>query len=161
MVASIIDSTLGGEREVHGWYDQGRTYAWMVQEYQRKYDLTVSPSIFAYRRSARGWERRRGTRMDELFPWEVRAEHTTHRVLVLLRLEARARRFGIGTMPQADARELTTFRAHLQTENVVIDYDPEDESGFSLVPREDLDRDIVRQPAEAPQVRRRAPQLAG
>ena len=71
MVASIIDSTQGGEPEVRSWYDQGKTYAWMVQEYQRKYSLKVSPTMFSYRRSARGWERRRAPRIDALFPWAV------------------------------------------------------------------------------------------
>ena len=40
MVASIIDSTEGGEPEVRRWYLKGETYAWMVQEYKRKYDLS-------------------------------------------------------------------------------------------------------------------------
>ena len=156
MVGSIIDGTQGGEPEVRSWYNQGKTYAWMVQEYQRKYALTVSPAMFSYRRSARGWERRRAPRIDELFPWAVREEHRWHRLLMLLRLEARSRRFGIDTMPTSDVRELTAFRAQLKTDNVVIDYDPQTKSGFSLVPREVGDSDIVRQPTEASQIRRRA-----
>ena len=155
MVGSVIDSTQGGEREVRGWYDQGKTYAWMVSEYQRKYGLTVSAAMFSYRRSARGWERRRAPRLDALFPWAVREEHKWHRLLVLLRLEARSRRFGLDTMPISDVRELGAFREQLRTDNVVIEYDPQTEAGFSLVPREATDHDIVRQPTEASQVRRR------
>ena len=156
MVASIIDSTQGGEPEVRSWYDQGKTYAWMVQEYQRKYSLKVSPTMFSYRRSARGWERRRAPRIDALFPWAVLEEHKWHRLLVLLRLEARSRRYGIDTMPDTDVHALTAFREQLKTDDVVIDYDPHTKSGFLLVPREVGDSDIVRQPTEASQVRRRA-----
>ena len=155
MVASIIDGTQGGESEVRSWYHQGKTYAWMVQAYQRKYGLTVSPAMFSYRRSVRRWERRRARRVDELFPWAVQDEHKSHRLLVLLRLEARSRQSGLDTMPTDDVRELTAFRALLKTDNLVIDYDPQTESGFSLVPREASDNDIVRQPSEASLVRRR------
>ena len=146
MVASIIDSTEGGELEVRGWYHQGKSYAWMVQEYQRKYDLRVSPTMFSYRRSVRGWERRRAPRVDELFPWRVQEEHRWHRLLVLLRLEARSRRFGVDTMPDSDVRELAAFREQLKADDVVVRYDPQTEPGFSLVPREASDGDIVRRP---------------
>ena len=155
MVASIIDSTAGGEFEVRTWYLKGETYAWMVQEYKRKYDLTVSPSIFSYRRSARGWERRQRTR-DDLIPWAIKDEHQWHRHLVMLRLEARRRRFGTETMRDGDVRELATFRDQLKADNLVIDYDPHTEAGFLLVPRESSDIDIVRQPTEAAQLQRRA-----
>jgi hypothetical protein len=156
MVTSIIDSTQGGEAEVHRWYIQGATYAWMVREYQRKYDLRVSPSIFSYRRSTRGWERRRQTREDALFPWAVKEEHRWHRYLVMLRLEARFRRFGVETMRDRDVRDLAAFRERLKTSDMVIDYDPNTEDGFLLVPREPTDTDIVRQPSEAFWAARRA-----
>ena len=33
-----------GEEEVRRWIeDEGRTYKWMVEEYDRKYNLKVSP----------------------------------------------------------------------------------------------------------------------
>jgi hypothetical protein len=156
MVASIIDSTEGGELEVRRWYDNGETYAWMVQEYQRKYGLKVSPTMFSYRRSARGWERRKARRADGLFPWVVQEEHKWHRLLVMLRLEARSRRFGLDTMPDSDVRELTTFREQLRIDDVVIHYDPHTGPGFVLVPRQASDSDIVRQPTQAGPSQRRA-----
>jgi hypothetical protein len=149
MAASIIDSTQGGESEVRGWYQQGKTYVWMAQEYKRKYDLQVSPAIFSYRRSTRGWERRRAAREDELFPWAVKEEHRWHRLLVMLRLEARARRYGLDTIRDHDVSDLASFREQLKTDDVVINYDPHTEQGFSLVPREPGDSDIVRQPNAA------------
>lgn len=155
MVASIIDSTEGGELEVRTWYLKGETYAWMVQEYKRKYDLTVSPTMFSYRRSARGWERRQRTR-DDLIPWAIKDEHQWHRHLVMLRLEARRRRFGTETMRDRDVRELAEFCEQLKADGVVIDYDPHTEPGFLLVPREPGDSDIVRQPTDAAQFQRRA-----
>lgn len=155
MVASIIDSTEGGEPEVLSWYHQGKSYAWMVEEYQRKYGLTVSPTMFSYRRSARGWERRRVRRDETLFPWAVQEEHRWHRLLVLLRLEARARRFGIDTMPDSEVRELTAFRAKLKSDDVVVHYDRLTQPGFLLVPREARDSDIVRQPTQTGPLQRR------
>jgi len=156
VVASIIDGTQGGEPEVRNWYHQGKTYAWMVQEYHRKYDLKVSPTMFSYRRSARGWERRKVRRDDELFPWAVQEQHKWHRLLVLLRLEARSRRFGIDAMPDNDVRDLSAFRDQLKTDDVVIHYDPLTEPGFMLVPRQARDTDIVRQPTNAGPSQRRA-----
>lgn len=156
MATSIIDGTEGGESEVRVWYHQGKTYVWMAQEYQRKYDLQVSPAIFSYRRSARGWERRQRSREDELFPWEVKEEHRWHRLLVMLRSEARYRRYGVETMRDRDVRDLTSFREQLKSEDVVIHYDPDTEQGFSLVPREPGDSDIVRQPDDAYWARLRA-----
>jgi hypothetical protein len=149
MAASIIDGTQGGESEVRAWYEQGKTYVWMAQEYKRKYDLQVSPAIFSYRRSARGWERRRGARDDELFPWAVKEEHRWHQLLVMLRLEARSRRYGIATMRDRDVRDLASFHEQLKADDVVVHYDPHTEQGFLLVPRETGDGDIVRQPGEA------------
>lgn len=155
MGASIIDSTEGGEPEVRSWYHQGKTYAWMVQEYQRRYNLKVSPTMFSYRRSARGWERRKVRRDDELFPWAVQEQHKWHRLLVLLRMEARARKFGIEALPDNDVRELTAFREQLKADDVVLHYDPLTEPGFMLVPRQAGDTDIVRQPAKAGPSQRR------
>ena len=155
MVGSIIDSTAGGEAEVRRWYNQGETYAWMVREYQRKYDLRVSPAIFSYRRSARGWERRQRTRDDGLIPWAVKEEHRWDRNFVMLRLEARSRRFGIDTLRDGDVRDLASFRKRLKADDVVVHYDPNTEHGFSLVPREPSDSDIVRQPTQASWASRR------
>ena len=155
MAASIIDGTQGGEAEVRRWYYQGETYAWMVLEYKRKYDLRVSPAIFSYRRSARGWERRQRTRDDELIPWAVKEEHRWHRHFVMLRLEARSRRFGVDTMRDRDVRDLAAFRDQLKAADVVVHYDPYTEAGFLLVPREPSDSDIVRQPTEDARLRAR------
>jgi hypothetical protein len=155
VVASIIDSTEGGEPEVRTWYLKGETYAWMVQEYKRKYDLTVSPSMFSYRRSARGWERRQRTR-DDLIPWAIKDEHQWHSYLVMLRLEARRRRFGTETMRDRDVRELAAFCEQLKADDVVIAYDAHTEAGFELVPRQPGDSDIIRQPTDAGQFQRRA-----
>ena len=155
MAASIMDGTEGGESEVRRWFEQGKTYAWMVQEYQRRYDLRVAPAMFSNRRSARGWERRL-TRDDELIPWGVNRKHRWHRYLGMLRLEARFRRFGIDGIGEGDVRELASFRERLKESDAVIDYNPETERGFFAVPREPGDRDIVRQPTQARWSRRRA-----
>ena len=155
MVASIIDGTLGGESEVRRWYHEGKTYVWMAQEYQRRYDLNVSPSIFSYRRSTRGWERRQRTR-DDLIPWEIKDEHRWHRHFVMLKLEIQSRRHGIDSLRESDLRDLVAFREQLKAADAVVHYDPHTEQGFSLVPREPGDLDLVRMPDQASWAARRA-----
>ena len=148
MVASIIDGTLGGESEVRRWYHEGKTYVWMAQEYQRKYELSVSPSIFSYRRTTRGWERRQRTR-DDLIPWEINDEHRWHRHFGMLKLEIQSRRHGLGTLRESDVRDLLAFREQLKAENAVVQYNSHTEEGFSFVPREPGDLDFVRMPDQA------------
>lgn len=41
MPAKIVD-----EGEVIRWFEEGRTYKWMTEEYLRKYNLEVAPSIW-------------------------------------------------------------------------------------------------------------------
>ena len=156
MVASIIDSTQGGEPEVRRWYHQGKTYAWMVQEYQRKYDLRVSPAIFSYRRSARGWERRQRARDRRVDPLGGQGGAPLASHFVLLRLEARSRRFGIDTLRDSDVRDLAAFREQLKADDVVVALRPPHRAGFLARAARAGDSDIVRQPTEAVRSSRRA-----
>lgn len=143
MVRSIIDSTAGGEDEVRRWYEQGKTYAWMAQEYVRKYNLAVSPTMFSNRRASRGWDRRIA-RDDELIPWDVRVEHRWNRSLVLLRVEAR-RRAGL-PLRDRDVKELESWLEELKRVDGVVHYDPDTEEGFFIVPRGERDKDLIHEP---------------
>lgn len=143
MARSKIDNTSGGRTEVKRWYEEGRTYAWMAEEYLRKYNLEISPSAFSNLRASQGWERRI-TRDDELIPWDVKPEHRWHRYVALLRVEAR-RRAGRELRPR-DAVAVENFLAELAEVDGVIYYDPETPEGFHVVRREPGDDDIIRRP---------------
>lgn len=146
-------SKIVDEGEVVRWYEEGRTYAWMVEEYARKYNLEVSPSMFSNFRARRGLQRR-FARDDELIPWQVDRRHRWRYPLAMLRYEAR-RRSGL-EVPEARLRDLDAFLDHLAEDGLVIHYDPDTEEGFFYVaPREGIDTDIIRVP-ERPTTARRA-----
>ncbi|MEU9126569.1 hypothetical protein AB0D08_00375 [Kitasatospora sp. NPDC048540] len=140
MAASkIVDET-----EVLRWFEEGRTYSWMVEEYRRKYNIETVPSMWGNFRRRRGLDRRL-TRDEELIPWAVKAEHRWSFPVIMLRAEAR-RREG-KELTEADAVRLASWLQMLDEENAVVYYDPDTEEGFHYVHREPSDRDIVRQPA--------------
>lgn len=67
--ARILD-----EDEVRRWFAESRTHAWMSQEYERRYNITTTPSLWA------DFARRCGptgvtARGAELIPWAVAPEH--------------------------------------------------------------------------------------
>lgn len=127
--------------EIKRWYDEGKTYRWMVEEYRRKYGIEITVSGLAQIRSRQGWERR-CERYDDLLPWRVREEHLTGYAAVMLRAEARRRR-GEAIHPQY-ADRLPGWLRHLEERNVVVHYEPD--LGWFYVPREVYDDDIIRRP---------------
>ena len=127
--------------ELLRWFDEGRTYAWMVAEYRRKYDLVVVQSMFGNFRSRHGLGRRI-SRDRELIPWAVAAEHRWDYPVAMLRLEAR-RREGRPLLPD-DRDRLRAWTARLNRDRTVVEYDPQ--RGFGYVPRLPDDDDIVRRP---------------
>lgn len=130
--------------EVKRWYEEGKTYAWMVQEYARKYDLEVTQSMFSNFRHRHGL-RRRIQRDDALIPWEVKYEHRWAYPLAMLRVEAR-KRDGF-ELRASDAERLETFKRRLIEDGLVVHYDPDTEQGWWLVPRRPgIDKDLIREP---------------
>lgn len=129
--------------EVVRWFAEGRTYEWMTSEYLRKYNIEVVPSIWGNFRRSRGLPRRI-TRDDDLIPWAVRREHRWKYPLAMLRVEAR-RRAG-RPLRQVDQERLESWTQHLASKGVVVAYDPDTSAGFSDVPREDDDTDMIRRP---------------
>ena len=131
------------EGEARRWIEEGRTYRWMAEEHLRKYDVKVSPEAFSALRRRLGLERR-NQRDDSLIPWDVKIDHRWDFILSMLRAEGRVRAGQelTGRMVQKHA----SFMARLRDENLVVYYDPETEQGFFLIPREEQDEDIVRQP---------------
>jgi hypothetical protein len=141
------------EQEVVRWFEEGRTYQWMVEEYKRKYNIETVPSLWGNFRRRRGLPRRI-TRDDELIPWFVDERHRWAYPLAMLRVEGR-RRAG-RPLRAADQRRLDSWLQYLHDENVVVHYDPQTRDGFFYVPRESGDDDIIRRPARTTTLRRAA-----
>lgn len=55
------------ESEVIRWFEEGRTYQWMIEEYRRKYDIETVVSMWGNFRRRRGLDRRI-VRDDDLIP---------------------------------------------------------------------------------------------
>jgi hypothetical protein len=51
-------STIQDEDEVIRWFSEGRTYAWMSEEYERRYNITTAASVWADFRRRKGPSRR-------------------------------------------------------------------------------------------------------
>jgi hypothetical protein len=134
------------EQEVLGWFAEGRSYRWMVEEYHRKYGVDTNPSMWGNFRRRRGLDRR-NAQNDDLMPWKLRDEHRFAYPALMLRLEAR-RREGKDIRP-VDLGRLTSWLRRLEEERAVVAYDPDDAEGFSYVDREPHDVDIIRRPTSA------------
>ena len=142
------------EQEVIRWIDEGRTYAWMAQQYLEKYGIEVAPTTFSNFRQRMGMEPRKVWN-DELVPWYVEEHHRHTHPVMMLRAEAR-RRAG---KPIADASRLDSWLASRKQEDTVVHYDPDTEQGFFYVLRRPgVDTDLIRVPD--PSVRRRRPRAA-
>lgn len=141
------------ENEVVRWFEEGKTYAWMVEEYRRKYNIDTVPSLWGNFRRRRGLARRI-TRNDELVPWNVKEEHRWAYPLVMLRVEAR-RRDG-RELRDVDSSRLTSWLEWMEAESLVVHYDPDTADGFFYIPRGEQDTDLVRQPEAAHRTHRPA-----
>ncbi|AFO10894.1 immunity repressor [Streptomyces phage phiELB20] len=136
----IVDET-----EVIRWFEEGRTYAWMIAEYKRKYGIDTVPSMWGNFRRRRGLDRRI-VRDDDLIPWFVKEEHRWAYPLAMLRAEAR-RRAG-KELTETDTSRLASWLDMLKDENAVVHYDPETDEGFFYIPRQPEDDDIIHRPDE-------------
>ncbi len=141
------------EGEVVRWFEEGRTYEWMCQEYRRKYDIETWPSLWGNFRRRRGLSRRT-IRNDDLIPWAVKPEHRGAHALQMLRLEARAR--AGEPVREVDAARHRNFIRNLLVHGMVVTYDPDTPEGFRIVPREEGDTDVIRRPRTGLTSKRRA-----
>jgi hypothetical protein len=131
------------EQEVLRWFEEGRTYKWMVEEYRRKYAIDTVPSLWGNFRRRRGLDRRL-TRDDDLIPWLLNPEHRWLYPVVMLRAEARRRD---GKELSADeTKRLATWKQMLAENDAVVHYDPDTEDGFHYVPRGAGDHDLIHEP---------------
>lgn len=141
------------ESEVRRWIEEGRTFAWMVEEYERKYNLQVTSSMFTNFRARNGLPRRE-VRDSSLIPWEVKREHRWKHPLAMLRAEAQVRAGETLNPAGRMALKHASFMARLRDEDLVVYYDPDTEEGFFLVPREPEDEDIIRLPPSSQRTKR-------
>lgn len=134
--------------EFRRWYQQGRPYKWIIEQYAKKYNIEIRTSTIGNWRTQLGITERRRTRHTDLVPWEILPEHRYHRFLTWLRQESTRR--GGGKLKPDQERRLDWFLDELKELNAVIHYDPETEDGFHLVGREAQDTDIIRKPRSRP-----------
>jgi hypothetical protein len=139
-------SKIVNESEVIRWFEEGRTYQWMIDEYKRKYQIDTVASMWGNFRRRRGLDPRI-VRDTELIPWDIKAEHRWKYPLAMLRLEARVRA-GAKLTKDEQAR-LASWREMLAEEKAVVHYDPETEDGFFYVPRQEGDDEFIHPPAHA------------
>ncbi|AFV51350.1 transcriptional repressor [Streptomyces phage phiCAM] len=133
------------EGEVLRWFEEGRTYQWMVEEYRRKYNIETVPSLWGNFRRRRGLDRRI-TRSDELIPWQVKPEHRWLYPVGMLRVEARRREKGEEALSELERTRLAAWKQMLKDSNAVVHYDPDTEEGFFYIPRQEGDSDFVHKP---------------
>ncbi|QAY17710.1 transcriptional repressor [Streptomyces phage Werner] len=141
------------EGEVLRWFEEGRTYDWMVEEYKRKYNIETVPSLWGNFRRRRGLPRRI-VRDDDLIPWLIKEEHRWLYPLAMLRVEARKR--AGAEVSDLEEKRLQSWREMLAEEDAVVHYDPDTEDGFFYIPRQPGDDDIIHKPARKTTPRRRA-----
>lgn len=151
-------SKIQDEQEVLRWFAEGRTYAWMVEQYRTRYDIETQPSMWSNFRHRRGLERRI-TRDDELIPWHVQARHRWSYPIMMLRREAR-RRAG-AAMSAEQLHAVNAWKRGMSERGTVLHYDPDTEQGWSYVSRrEGIDLDLIRVPERATTPKRNADRAA-
>lgn len=133
------------EGEVIRWFEEGRTYAWMIEEYRRKYNIETVPSMWGNFRRRRGLQRRI-TRNDELIPWAVKPEHRWLYPIAMLRAEARRREKGEEALSELEKLRLPSWKKMLEEEGAVVHYDPDTDEGFFYIPRQEGDDDLIHKP---------------
>ena len=130
--------------EVLTWISEGRTYAWICNQYRSKYGIQTSPSMWAAIRRRQGLPRR-VVRSADLIPWVVASQHRHSHAVTMLRAEAR-RRAGLDLTPRT-ASELTSWLERLKVDGTVVLYDRATDCGWRYVPRRvGIDRDLIREP---------------
>src|SRR4051794_1579932 len=123
-------SKIQDKAEAIRWIEEGRTYAWIVEEYRRKYNIDTVRSTWSMFRRREGIPRRI-VRDEDLMPWAVKKEHRPRSAAMMLRAEGR-RRAGV-QLSAEDTHQLDTWLGTLASENVVVGYFPDTDKGFHYV----------------------------
>lgn len=151
------------------WHFEGITFQEMADRWAaQRPDLTDPPSAAAFNmKSHRLGLPLRYMRHDDLIPWSpIRPEHNNDYIVNMLRREG-ARRAGAPrfdpTHPYCDQKDLQRLNSWIQGlhegnggRGVVVHYDPDTLEGWHYVNRVKADKDIIRTPAVAERLARRA-----
>jgi len=130
--------------EVLLWLKEGRSYQWIVDEYERKYGITTTTSMWCRVRGRHGLARRI-VRDENLTPWKVEPEHRHSHAISMLRAEARVRR-GLPLLPKV-SESLANWLDRLGRDDRVVHYDRT--VGWRYVPRrQGVDLDLIREPVD-------------
>lgn len=130
--------------EAIAWLNEGKSYAWIIEQYQAKYGVQTTPSMWSNFRAEHKIALRSVKRDPQLFPWtKIENEHIRLYAAEMLRAESR-RRAG-KQLSEFLERKLERFKARLKERGEVVSYDPE--KGFEYTPaRPGIDTDLVRIP---------------
>ncbi|MEW1694472.1 hypothetical protein [Streptomyces sp. NPDC091278] len=133
------------EQEAIRWLEEGKTYAWIVEQYKKKYDTDTTIAMWSTFRRRRGIETR-VVRDTNLIPWKIAKKHMLAYPLVMLRIEARLRA-GEELVGRASSK-LANWKKMLKETDQVVYYDRDTEDGFFYVPREESDAEdaLIRRP---------------
>ncbi len=132
--------------EFKRWWNEGKSYEWIIEEYRTKYDLEITPSAIGNWRSRLGLARRQQRDMN-LIPWAVLPNHRYRHALAMLRAEGRQR----AGEPLSDIQteRLARWREFMKDEDCVVHYDPDTEDGFFYVARRPgVDTDYIYVPEQ-------------
>ena len=135
------------EDEVIRWFAEGRSYLWMCEQYERQYNIRTTMTTWGnYRR--RNNISKRIVRCEEIIPWKVQEQHRWTYPVVMLRAAVRERT----EVDQSflEQLRLRVWRDQLAADDLVVDYDPASDAGFSYVQRRPgIDLGLIREPGEA------------
>jgi hypothetical protein len=145
-------SKIQDEQEVLRWFEEGRTYKWMVETYLEKYNIETTIAMWGNFRRRMGLDQRIAWD-DQLIPWAIKPEHRTDWPLAMLRREAR-RRAGF-PLSEEHERELNAWIAARKRDDEVVHYEPDTAEGWFYLPRRPgIDKDLIREPQRATGKRR-------
>lgn len=148
----MVKSKIVDRQEVLRWFEEGRTYTWMRDQYLDKYHIETGISMWANFRRREGLPRRIA-RDDNLIPWYVEPQHRYAYPILMLRAEAR-RRAG-WSLTEDTETAVDAWIAGLERDGVVLHYDSETEDGWHYVPpRPEIDTDLIRVPERKTTMRR-------
>lgn len=137
-------SKIQDKAEVIRWFEEERTYDWMVQKYKEKYGIDTVPSMWGNFRRRNQLDRRL-VRDDDLIPWEIQDQHRWRNAVTMLRAVAR-QRAGM-ELSERDAERLPGWLRTREETDTVVHYEPETERGFYYVKRRPgIDNDLIREP---------------
>lgn len=136
---------LPSDRELERLLDEGLTHQQIADRVQQKTGQRVTRAAVSVAVSRAGLADRR-QRYDEMIPWRVKVAHQSSYDLWMLRIAARLDR-GVAVAEDERGR-FNRWKDRLDEEDLVVDYDPKEESGFIYRPRrQGVDNGLIREPA--------------